>query len=106
MGRSKSSNPRRHRMRQNAPVLERLRERKEWTFFGVLPKAGGRLAVAWWVLLLLRGILPALFAIAMGMLVGAVQRGNSLAIPLTFAGIVFVLLQILSPFHQAVSANL
>jgi ABC-type multidrug transport system fused ATPase/permease subunit len=93
-------------MGQNAPVLERLHERKEWMFFGVLPKAGGSLAVAWWVLLLLRGILPALFAIAMGMLVGAVQLGSSLTIPLTFAGIVFVLLQILSPVHQAVGANL
>jgi ATP-binding cassette subfamily B protein len=93
-------------MRQNAPVLKRLRERKEWTFFGVLPKAGGVLAVAWWVLLLLRGVLPALFAIAMGVLIGAVQLGSSLAIPLTFAGVVFVLLQVLAPVHQAVSTNL
>ena len=91
---------------QNAPVLKRFRERKEWTFFGVLPKASGALAVAWWGLLLLRGILPAFFAIAMGVLVGAVQRGDSLAGPLTFAGAVFILLQVLTPVHQAVSANL
>ena len=93
-------------MGQNAPVLKRLRERKEWTWFGVLPKASGPLAVAWWVLLLLRGILPAFFAIAMGVLVGAVQRGDSLAGPLTFAGAVFILLQVLTPVHQAVSSNL
>src|ERR1700730_5978954 len=80
--------------------------RNAWKFFGVLPKAAGLLAVAWWVLLILRGILPALFAIAMGALVGAVQRGDGLAGPLTFAGAVFVLLQILTPVHQAVSANL
>jgi len=54
----------------------------------------------------LRGILPAAFAIAMGVLVGAVQHGNPLAGPLAFAGTIFVLLQVLSPIHQAVSANL
>jgi ATP-binding cassette subfamily B protein len=87
-------------------VLQRLTERKEWKFFCVLPKADSRLATAWWIALVLRGILPAVFAIAMGVLVGAVQRGDSLAGPLTFAGAVFVLLQVLSPIHQAVSANL
>src|SRR5205814_3382302 len=46
------------------------------------------------------------FAIAMGVLVGAVSRGASLALPLGFVAIVFVLLQILSPVHQALSANL
>src|SRR6202171_6188419 len=80
--------------------------RNAWKLFGVLPKAAGLLAVAWWALLVLRGILPALFAIAMGALVGAVQRGDSLAGPLTFAGTVFLLLQVLNPIHQAVSANL
>ena len=83
-----------------------LTERKEWKFFGVLPKADPGLAAAWWTVLLLRGILPAAFAIAMGVLVGAVQRGDSLAGPLALAGAIFVLLQVLSPIHQAVSANL
>ena len=64
------------------------------------------LAVAWWVVLVLRGVLPAVFAIAMGVLVGAVQRGDSLAGPLAFVGVVFVLLQVLTPIHQALSANL
>ena len=57
-------------------------------------------------MLILRGVLPAVFAIAMGVLVGAVQRGDGLAGPLAFAGAVFVLLQVLTPIHQAVSANL
>jgi ABC-type multidrug transport system fused ATPase/permease subunit len=87
-------------------VLKPLTERKEWKFFGALSKADPGLAVAWWALLLLRGILPGAFAIAMGVLVGAVQRGVPLAVPLAFAGTIFVLLQILSPIHQAVSANL
>jgi ATP-binding cassette subfamily B protein len=91
---------------QDAAVFQRLTERKEWKFFGALPKADPRLAATWWVVLLLRGLLPAAFAIAMGVLVGAVQRGAPLAGPLAFAGAIFVLLQVLSPVHQAVSANL
>jgi ATP-binding cassette subfamily B protein len=91
---------------QNTFVLQSLTRRKEWKFFAVLPKADLGLAAAWWTSLLLRGILPAAFAIAMGVLVGAVQSGQSLAGPLAFAGTIFVLLQVLSPIHQAVSANL
>src|SRR2546422_8312688 len=49
----------------------RLRARNEWKFAGVLLQADRALAVAWWTLLVLRGLLPALFAIAMGGLVGA-----------------------------------
>jgi ATP-binding cassette, subfamily B, bacterial len=87
-------------------VLPRLSERNEWTFFSALPRAASGLATAWWFVLLLRGALPAAFAIAMGVLVAAVQRGQPLEGPLAFAGAVFVLLQVLSPIHQAVSANL
>jgi ATP-binding cassette, subfamily B, bacterial len=87
-------------------VLQRLTQRKEWIFFGALPKADPWLATAWWAVLLLRGMLPAAFAIAMGVLVGAVQRNDSLFGPLAFAGTIFVLLQVLSPMHQALSANL
>jgi len=87
-------------------VLQRLRQRNEWKFFGVLPKADRLLATAWWVVLVLRGVLPALFGVAMGMLVGSVQHGSSLTASLSFAGVVFVLLQVLSPIHQAVGANL
>src|SRR5437660_2357475 len=93
-------------LRQNAVVLQSLTERKEWRFFGVLPKAAPGLAAAWWTVLALRGVLPAAFAIAMGVLVGAVERGDPLAGPLAFAGAIFVLLQVLSPIHQAVGANL
>jgi ATP-binding cassette, subfamily B, bacterial len=88
------------------PVLERWTASKEWKFFSVLPKADAGLAAAWWTVLLLRGILPAGFAIAMGVLVGAVERGHALAGPLAFAGTIFVLLQVLNPIHQAASANL
>jgi len=91
---------------QNAIVLQRLTQRKEWKFFAVLPKADSGLAAGWWAALVLRGTLPAVFAIAMGVLVGAVQRGHRLGGPLAFVGAIFVLLQVLGPIHQAVSANL
>jgi ATP-binding cassette, subfamily B, bacterial len=42
----------------------------------------------------------------MGRLVGAVQQGGDLVPPLGLVGTVFVLLQVLSPVHQAVGANL
>jgi ATP-binding cassette subfamily B protein len=87
-------------------VLERLRARKEWKFFGVLPKADPTLAAVWWVVLVCRGVLPAVFGIAMGVLVAAVQRGDGLGGALTLVGVVFVLLQVLTPVHQAVGANL
>jgi ATP-binding cassette subfamily B protein len=87
-------------------MMSSLRERNEWKFFDVLPKADRALAAAWWTVLILRGVLPAVFAIAMGVLVGAVQRGGGLAGSLTFAGAVFVLLQVLTPIHQAIGANL
>jgi ATP-binding cassette, subfamily B, bacterial len=87
-------------------LIERLRARPEWKFFAVIPKADSPLAVAWWSVLLLRGALPAVFAIAMGVLVGAVGRGEPLAAPLTLVGVVFVLLQVLAPLNQAIGANL
>jgi ABC-type multidrug transport system fused ATPase/permease subunit len=87
-------------------MIGRLRASAEWQFFGVLPRADRALAVLWWSLLGLRGILPALFAVAMGVLVAAVQRGDPLAGPLAAVGAVFVLMQVLSPLHHAVGANL
>ena len=83
-----------------------LRDRNEWKFFAVLPKADTSLAVLWWTILALRGLLPVALALAMGSIVGRVQRGETLSGSLLFAGVVFVLLQILAPIHQAVGANL
>jgi ATP-binding cassette subfamily B protein len=87
-------------------VAAAVTQRKEWKFFATLPKASPGLAAGWWTALLLRGALPAAFAVAMGVLVGAVQHGNSLAGPLALAGGIFVLLQVLGPIHHALSANL
>jgi len=87
-------------------VIERLRQRNDWKFFSVLPKADGPLAAAWWAILILRGTLPAVFAMAMGALVSAVQQNSGFASPLTLVGVVFVLLQMLAPIQTAIGANL
>src|SRR5690348_15801939 len=87
-------------------MLKRLTDSQGWKFFAVLPAADRGIATMRWTVLILRGIMPAALAIVMGALVGAVQRGDDLAIPLTEVGIVFVLLQVLTPIHQAASANL
>lgn len=87
-------------------MLERIRARNEWKFFAVLPRADAPLAIAWWFILVLRGVLPALFAIAMGALVEAVQQGATLGTPLALAAVVFLLFQVLPPLHQAAGANL
>jgi ABC-type multidrug transport system fused ATPase/permease subunit len=86
--------------------MTRLTERNEWRFFAVLPRADRPLAIAWWTVVLLRGVLPAAFAIAMGILVGAIQQGQNLFVPLAVVGGVFVLLQILTPMHTAIGANI
>src|SRR5262245_9343568 len=83
-----------------------MRQRQEWMFFAALPRADSLLAVIWWAVLVLRGILPAVFAIAMGALVAAVQKGDPLIAPLAMTGVVFVLLQVLTPIHTAISHNL
>jgi len=81
-------------------------ERKEWKFFSVLPKANAGLAAAWWLGVLLLGVLPAAFAVAMGTVIGAVRNGHSLVASLAFAAGIFILLQVLNPIHRAISTNL
>src|SRR5215472_4290553 len=87
-------------------MFDRLRARQEWKFAAVLPKADGPLAAAWYTLLVVRGLLPAIFAVAMGWLVGAVQGHGDLGAPLAVVGSAFILLQVLPPIHQAVGTNL
>ena len=87
-------------------TMARLREREEWRFFGALWRADRRLASAWWAVLVLRGALPAAFAVAMGALVGGVTREADLVGPLVAVGIVFVTLQVLAPLHAQVDQNL
>lgn len=87
-------------------MLAALTGRKEWKFFSILPKANLGLAIGWWAVLLLRGVLPAAFAIAMGWLIANVRSGHGLVGPLTLVGSIFILLQVLSPLHQVLNYNL
>jgi ATP-binding cassette subfamily B protein len=87
-------------------LLARVRGSAEWRFLGVLPRASPGLAAAWWAMIVLRGALPAGFAVAMGAVVGAVQGGRSLAWPLGATGALFVAMSALGPVHEALGANL
>ena len=87
-------------------MLRRLRNRPELKFFAVLGRAAPLLAGAWWLLLAASGILPALFAVATGVTVGVVQTGGDLRGPLVLTGVVFVLMQVVTPVQTAVSLNL
>jgi ATP-binding cassette, subfamily B, bacterial len=86
--------------------LARLRDRQELKLAGALWRADRVMAASWWSLLTLRGLLPAGFAIATGFLVNAVEHHQSLAVPLSVVGALFILLQILGPLHTALSANI
>ncbi len=86
--------------------MGRLRRSAEWQLFGAMYAARRPLAVSWWTLVVVRGLLPAAFALAMGATVSAVQHGDSLVLPLGAIGVAFVAVQALGPLHDAVSANL
>ncbi len=87
-------------------MLASLRARPEWAFFLSLSAAQPALALAWWGVLILRGLLPAAFAVVAGALVGAVQRGEDPQALLWLLAGVFLPLQVLPPLHQVLSANL
>jgi ABC-type multidrug transport system fused ATPase/permease subunit len=86
--------------------VNRLRRSAEWRLGGVLYAASPRLTVAWWALVVLRGALPAVFAVAMGVLVSSVEHGDPLTAPLAAIGVTFIAMQALGPIHDALSANL
>src|SRR4051794_17807640 len=86
--------------------MERLRQRQEWHLARALHRAAPGLTWCWWLLLVVRGALPALLAVATGGVVGAANDGRSLAVPLTVAAVALVLMQVTPPVHQAVGANL
>ena len=89
-----------------------IRERQEWQFFASLPLADRPLAITWWALVVLRSLLPPLFAVTTGAVVGAVAAtgptGGVAATtwPLVAMGVVFVALQVSAPLHQTVGESL
>ncbi len=84
-------------------VMERLRARQEWGFFAALWRAAPGYAAAWWLLVLLRGVTPAVVSVAFGWLVSAIARGVSLTGPLVMVGAAFGVLLVVQPLHQLVS---
>src|SRR6185437_2632225 len=87
-------------------LVQRIRASNLGTVARVLPRADLALATGWWILLISRGLLPAVLAVAMGALVGAVNRRAGMTTPLAIFGVAFVLAQVLPPLHKAVGANL
>src|SRR6188472_1497726 len=87
-------------------MLADLRGRPATRFFLAMTRAVPGLAVAWWLLLLVRALVPAGLAIATGVLVGQVQDGGDLTPPLVLFGVVFVGSQVSPPLHQVVGALL
>jgi ATP-binding cassette subfamily B protein len=87
-------------------VLRRLRTRQELQLAAALWRADRPMAAGWWSLLTLRGLLPAGFSIATGILVSSIQHHFDLATPLLVVSLIFVLLQVLGPVQTALSANL
>jgi ATP-binding cassette, subfamily B, bacterial len=87
-------------------TFRRLRTRQELGLAVALRRADSAMATGWWTLLALRGLLPAAFSIATGVLVAAVEHHQGLGLALAVVGVLFILLQVLGPLHTALSANL
>lgn len=83
-----------------------MRKRQELQLAAALWHADPPMAAGWWTLLIGRGLLPAGFAIATGVVVGAIDARAALGLPLLAVAVVFVLMQVLGPLHTALSANL
>lgn len=80
--------------------------RPEVRFFRTLRNASPALTLAWWLLLLVRGVLPTVVSLSFGWLVNDVRSGRPLGGPLSLFGVSFTALIMLHPLHQMVSMNL
>jgi len=87
-------------------VLGRLKARQEWGFFAALWRAAPGHALLWWLMIVLRGVTPALASVAFGWLVAEITNGASLVAPLVAFGVTFFVMVVALPLHQALSANL
>src|SRR5207244_1971381 len=75
-------------------------------FFGVLWRASPRQTFWWWALVAARGLLPAAFAVTMGIVVQQVGDGDPLGPGLAAIGVLFIAGQTSGAVHDAVSSNL
>lgn len=83
-----------------------LRQRAEIRFFATLWQAAPMLAGTWWLLLLVRSVLPTVVSLGLGWLLSAITRDVSLTGPLVLVGASLMTSLVLHPIHQLVSSNL
>ncbi len=86
--------------------MARIRNSGEYRYLRLYTKVDKTLGTAWWALLVVRSILPAAFALAMGDLITSVQHHEAVDGPLALVGVLFIAMQTLPPVHSALSANL
>ena len=87
-------------------MVERIRRSGEFRFLGLFTRVDSRLGWAWWALLAVRCALPAVFALSMGNLITAVQRGDGIDSSLVWVGLLFAAMQSLPSVQAAISTNL
>jgi len=87
-------------MNRASPLASAL----EWKFFGVLRRLTVFLP-GWWLMLILRGVLPAC-SLSLWVLSSLRCSTEAAFRPAYVVGTIFVLLQVLTPLHHAISANL
>lgn len=86
--------------------MKKLGQHQQVVFFRTLFKAAPRLAVMWWFLLILSGLLPAVFAVATGSVINAIDQDRPLAASLIAVGFTFIAMQVVNPIHVAIGQNL
>jgi len=88
--------------------LTRLTSSNQWRFFRALSRASRGLALAWFGLIVARGLLPIALVLAIGEVVASVGDGDTGALTrgLSVVAIVFTLSQVLASVHTQVSVSL
>ena len=87
-------------------MVKGLRHNVEAQFFAELFRANRPLAVSWYGLILLRGLIPAAIAVSVGLLIARVQEDAPIGGTLAVVAVLFVVSQILPPLHAQISASL
>lgn len=87
-------------------LIDKLRDKPFWQLFAAMPRASRPLTIAWWALIIARGVVPAVFGVAVGLMVSAVHDGDSLTAPLILLACSFIVMQVQVPVLNQVGENL
>ncbi len=87
-------------------AFTKVASNSHWQFFATLSRASRGLALTWFTLIVVRGLLPIGLVLAIGEVVAAVGTGTSLVGGLSVIVIVFTLSQILASVHAQIGVNL